>query len=224
MTWFDGTMLINIGAVCYIIAFALRGELSLRALTLLGNIFYIVYYLTVPEVTLWFAIASTVLMTVANIVVMARIALERTTWQMTEKDKNLYRDFANFSPGQFRRLLKIAETVHPEEGHMILRGGEATDKLHYIVSGEAQIIKNGEIFLLHPSNFMGEIAWLLNGPATADVIARENIEILTWDKAMLNTLCQKWPDIDNALRARINQDLARKLSGSVQHSPAVTPA
>ncbi|MEO1045642.1 MAG: cyclic nucleotide-binding domain-containing protein [Pseudomonadota bacterium] len=220
MGWSDGTILINIGAIIYIIAFAVRGELTLRLLTLVGNGFYIAYYLLVPEVTLWIAIGSTVLMTIANVFVMARIALERTTWGMTEADKALYSQFDNFNPGQFRRLAKLATRLAGEQDAPLTTEGEPPDRLYFITGGTVQVAKGHDSFTLSTNNFIGEVAWLLNGPASAKVTSTADSEILVWDSAALRRLCDKSPDIDNALRARINRDMAVKLSGSVMRAEA----
>ncbi|WOE74623.1 cyclic nucleotide-binding domain-containing protein [Alterisphingorhabdus coralli] len=220
MGWSDGTILINIGAIIYIIAFAVRGELTLRILTLIGNGFYIAYYLFVPEVTLWVAIASTTLMTIANVVVMSRIALERTTWGMSDEDKALYSRFDNFNPGQFRRLLKAATRLSGEQDLRLTLEGQIPERLYFLTDGTVHVSKGRDSFPLRENNFIGEVAWLLNGPASATVISSDNAEILAWDSTALRKLCDKWPDIDNALRARINRDLAQKLSGSVQQVEA----
>ena len=102
-------ILAHLAAICYALGLITRDQIILRALILLGTVFYILYYYFAPTIPLWDAIGWSVVLGLCNVYVLVQIALERTTFTMSERSKSLYQQFTMLSPGEFRRLIKIAD-------------------------------------------------------------------------------------------------------------------
>ncbi|WP_209348783.1 cyclic nucleotide-binding domain-containing protein [Pontixanthobacter sp. CEM42] len=213
---FDASLLIHAGAVAYIIAFLARDELHLRVLALTGSALYICYYFFFPEVPLWDAIISSSILIGANLVVLSRIVFERTTLSLSDDEKQLFDAFETLTPGQFRKVLKIASWTVAERPTELTKEGTALDKLFYVFAGSVSVTKSGKVFDLQEGNFVGEIAYILEQPPSATTIAPRGVHYVSWDADALRQLGQKHSDLGNALIALMMRDLAAKLSTSYQ--------
>ncbi|QTD56775.1 Crp/Fnr family transcriptional regulator [Parasphingorhabdus cellanae] len=215
-TYFTTALLIHIGALFYIVAFLIRDEMKLRLLVLSGSIFYLLYYYLFPDVPLWDAILTTVILTLANLIVLFRIALERSVLALSLEEKQLFAAFEGFTPGQFRQLLKIAEWRTAQSSDVLTTENEPLSKLYYIFEGSVHAKKGKHEFTLAAGNFIGEIAFVLKGPPTANVSALANTRYVEWNSAEIERLMAKSSSFENAMMALLSRDLADKLATSIQ--------
>ena len=82
-----------------------------------------------------------------------------------------------------------------------------------------------------PGNFVGEISYLIDGPATADVMAPKGTEFVRWERKQLSAQLKKSAALSNGLNALFNRDIALKLSTSrpdskhaqLIHDPSLAP-
>ena len=223
MTSFDPTWLIHIGAGLLLIAYAVRDELRLRVLIIVATFIYIAYYYYVPQPPLWDAIITSALMVLVNIWVLGELALERTTLRMTPEEKALFDAFETLSPGQFRRIAKIAKWHRADdpEGTLLTREDEPSGALFYIFDGIISVEKYGRQFRLPEGNFVGEVAYVLNRKTTTTSVAPEGVRYVEWDADKLRALGKKYPNLGNALNALLTRDLAKKLKTSYQPDDAM---
>lgn len=215
-TYINTALLIHIGALFYIIAFLIRDEMKLRLLVLSGSVFYMLYYYLFPDVPLWDAILTTVILTLANLIVLFRILLERSVLALSAEEKQLFKAFEGFSPGQFRQLLKIAEWHTAQSSDVLTTENEPLSKLYFIFEGSVHAKKGVHKFTLGDGNFIGEIAFVLKGPPTADVSALPGTRYVEWESAGIERLMAKSSSFENAMMALLSRDLADKLATSVQ--------
>lgn len=213
---FNTALLIHIGALFYIVAFLIRDEMKLRLLVLSGSVFYMLYYYLFPDSPLWDAILTTVILTVANLVVLFRIVLERSVFALSDEEKRLFKAFEGFSPGQFRQLLKIAEWHTAQSSTVLTTENQSLSKLYFVHDGPVHAKKGPHKFTLGAGNFIGEIAFVLKGRPTADVIAPSGTQYVEWNSAEINRLMAKSSAFENAMMALLSRDLADKLATSVQ--------
>lgn len=186
----------------------------MRLLILIGTIFYIIYYYFIADVPLWDAILASTVIAVANIWVICAIFIERTTFTMSPKMLDLYRSFPTFNPGQFRKIMKTAHWVTAEDDTQIAHEGVHLEYLYLVASGDMVLRRDGVVSQIGPGHFVGEISYLIGGPAMADVFAQEGTEYVCWDKSKLVKQANKSPALSNALDALLNRDVAGKLAVS----------
>lgn len=223
MTEFDPRWLIHAGAFFYIMAFVVREELVMRLLVITGTALYILYYFLYPDVPLWDAIITSVIMVFANLYVLSQVLLERTLLRMSDDEKQLFDAFETLNPGQFRHLLKHAQwnvAIDPT-GTILTREDKPCSGLYYVFSGEICVEKVDRSFRLPAGNFIGEIAYVLNRETTATTIAPVGSRFVRWDTKDLRALTKKKPVLGNALNALLTRDLAKKLTKSYQPSDAL---
>lgn len=212
MDFFNPSYLVHIGAILYIAAFLVRGELLLRSLALAGSVLYLLYYFLAPAVPLWDAIFTGTILILANVYVMLRIVLERTIFGLSEEEKQLFWQVELLTPGQFRKLLKLSERHTATGEERLTVQGEIPDGLFYVVSGLAKGQKNAQHFTISEGHFIGEIAFVLdNHVASADVTAEQGMEYYRWDVKTLRMAMEKSGQFKNAMVALLSRDLAGKL-------------
>ena len=66
--------------------------------------------------------------------------------------------------------------------------------------------------------FLGEIAFLTGGPASATVTLSSDAECIVWNVDELHKLMKADAAIDIAIRGLFNHDLAAKVAGSMPYN------
>lgn len=210
----SAAVFVHLAVTCYILGLLTRNELILRGFLLLGTAFYILYYYYIADDPLWDAIVSSVLIGSANLPVIWRIFRERSTFGMSEEMLTLYSAFPNFNPGQFRKMIALADIVRDADEAVLLEEGVVPDKLFLTVSDGFIVHRGTQHAEIGPGNFLGEISFLLGGPATAHVVAKPGCHYVVWDKGKLQYMMDRSPAMANAISVLLNKDIARKLAVS----------
>lgn len=223
MIEYSHSWLIYIGAALLLVAYVIRDELKLRVMIIAATFIYIAYYYVAAPQPLWEAIITSALMVGVNMWVLAQIALERTTLRLSDDEKQLFDAFETLSPGQFRRVLKLAQWRRAEdpEGTLLTREDEPSTSLFYVFEGVISVEKHGRQFRLPSDNFVGEVGFVLNRPTTTTSVAPEGVRYIEWDAAKLRALGIKHPNLGNALNALLTRDLAKKLKTSYRPDDAM---
>lgn len=209
---FSAAVFVQLALLCYVLGLLTRNELLMRVLILVGTAFYIIYYYFISSAPLWDAILTSMVIGAANIWVICAILIERTTFTMSPKMVALYRSFPTFNPGQFRKIMKTAQWVIAEEDTQITKAGVHLDHLFMVVSGNMVLRRDGVASHIGPGHFVGEISYLIGGPASADVFAEKGTEYVFWERSLLAKQTKKSLALSNALDALLNRDVARKLA------------
>lgn len=116
--------------------------------------------------------------------------------------------FAGMTDRSFDAIAGLASEVAFAAGDDIVRQGEPGTGFFIIVTGRAQVVRDGDVLReLGPGDFLGEIALVDGNPRTATVTALEPIDGLTVDRTDFLDLFERLPvfrlDILNALTQRI---------------------
>ena len=211
---------LSIGVLVYLafifdmLGFMARDELWLRLLMLTASAFYLVYYFFVTDTPLWDALITNGVLAGINLVMIVIVVLERTTITMSEEHAQLYRSFSMLTPGQFRRLIRAAEEAEATAPRSLTENGAPLDRLYYVSRGPVVVDKYGHKTRIADQTFVGEIAYLTGGPATADVTVEPGAKYLVWPVEKLHELSRKHPALQVALAAQLNVDLAHKVAHS----------
>lgn len=219
----SAVVFVHLAALSHILAMLTRKELLLRALLLLGTSFYILYYYFITSAPLWEAMATSALIGSANLIVIYRIIRERSTLGMSGEMLSLYRSFPNFNPGQFRRMMALAEIVTLTDRSVLLRQGVAPAYLYLTTSDGFALQRDHNTAPLGPGNFLGEISFLLDGTATATVTAEPQSTFVAWDLGKLKHMMESSPQMANAITVLLSKDIARKLAISFPTTPSALP-
>jgi cAMP-dependent protein kinase regulator len=105
-------------------------------------------------------------------------------------------------------LVSVLTAVRPEKvsaGQAVVREGEAGDTLYLIVQGTLRVSTKGRdgedvaLAALGAGDFFGEVALLTGRPRTATVSALTETELLVLDRATVDRLRAKHPQIEASL-------------------------
>ncbi|MEJ6388128.1 hypothetical protein [Gymnodinialimonas ulvae] len=217
---FDGVMVGNgslalllIGLVFKLTGFAVRDELRLRTLVVCGFICDAGYYLFRADPIVPSVVSNIALLGI-NVVLIAAILLERTTWRMTPDDREVFGLFPTLTPGQFRRLRKMMAREQAAPGAVLTREGAGVGDLMLVFTSELHIAKQGQSFPIAGPAFVGEIAFLTGQTSSATVSLPHGGTVLRMDAAALKRRMARSPALNNAMVALFGRELARKLAYS----------
>lgn len=210
---------VQLALLFYVLGLLTRNEMALRLLLLIGSIFYIAYYYYVSDTPLWDAIWTSSVIAACNIIMILVILRERSTLGMKPDMIALYQSFPTLNPGQFRRVMKQAKWVIAPEDTEICTQGIQPEHLFLLTHGPAKLVRDERSVFIGSGNFVGEISFLIDGPATATVVAPKGSEYVQWKRTDLIALMEKSLKLSNALGALFNKDIARKLAVSWPEKP-----
>jgi CRP-like cAMP-binding protein len=111
--------------------------------------------------------------------------------------------------------MRISQTRPFDAEATLCTVGRRPEALYLVVAGEVRVVRDGRAFRVGAGNFIGEVSFLLGGPATATVLALPGARCVLWPRPELERLMSRSPSLSNALNALLNKDLARKLSSSL---------
>ena len=209
----SSAVLVNFAGAAQFFGLLLRDQLLMRFFLLSATLFYISYYYFLQPVPLWNPIFWSALIGVANLSVILRILMERTTFSLGTHERALYNAFTNLSPGEFRRLLRKCKWMTSTAETELIADGKPNSRLYYIMGSGARVIRSDRELTLNKGSFAGEISFLLGTPATASVIVPEQTPYVYWEHSDLIQIEKRYPAIRIALRETLNVDLAQKVVG-----------
>lgn len=210
LTWSTG-LLVHAAALLQVLGFLNRKQLVLRSLILAGSLVYLAYYYFHPEEPLWGAMFWSSVLALANLVGIVRVILERRATHSSEHHDSFLNIMKVLTPGEFRRLMQMAEWRVAEQTTQLTREGETASSLYFVTGGQVEIGRGGKDITLGPGIFIGEISFLLDGAATADVSAPSGTEYIEWPKERLRRAIDRTPTLGTSMERLFNQELARKL-------------
>lgn len=206
--------LIHAAALIAVAAMTCRDQLVLRALLVISTLLYILYYVAVPEIMLWDALFWTVVNLGVNLFVMTRLVFARTQFRLTAEERRLFAAFGSLSPGEFRSLMRIANWRRATASQILLREGEAVEKVYYVLDGSPEVSKAGRSIVLGPQAFVGEAGFLRRQPASATVTVGPGACYVEWPVAALSTLRMRRPLLKVALDGLLATDMAAKMAAA----------
>jgi len=198
----------------YVLGFLFRDELWLRGLLFIGTMFYIFYYYYAAESPLWEAMFTSGLLGLVNVSMILVVLLERSTVGMGSDAAVLYGFFQNLSPGQFRRIMKRGTLQTATRDEVLSKEGEPLTTFYFVFEGKSTIAKRGQTVEVPAGHFIGEVAFLKGGPATASVTVSKGTRYVAWKHEALRDLMQRSPNLSNGLIALLNMDMAGKVARS----------
>lgn len=208
--------LLIVGAVgTYVVGFLFRDQIYTRILVVTGSILYIIYYLTVGDMPLWDAAIGSSLIALSSLQGVLVLWWSRSLWTLPKADRTLLQNLGDIEPGLLRQLVRAADKVETDTSIRLVQEGEAVQSLWYCISGGVLVERTGHnaVTILRPG-FVGEIAWLTGGEASATVSSQPGSVLLCWRKEDLRKKVRRSARLEDALGSLIAKDLATKVAKS----------
>ncbi len=108
--------------------------------------------------------------------------------------------FAGCTSEELDEIDRLSDEVHVPAGRTVIAQGDLGQEFALIVSGEAQIIKDGVVVAtIGAGTYFGEIALLDSVPRTASVVAVTDLVLEVIDRRGFNTLLDDLPRLSRSL-------------------------
>ena len=204
--------IVHVAALLYLLGFLFRDQLILRGLILLGDLVYILYFYFAPVEPLWGGIFWSAMFTIVNVTMIWLIFLDEVQFSLGANERKLFDLLEDFTPGQFRRLMKAGRQDVATSPVVATTENERLDRLYFVSDGKITIEKGGHRVVSDAKTFIGEIAFLLSRPATATVTLQPGSHYCVWDSKTLRGVLDRKPALRTALSASMNKKLAQKVA------------
>jgi CRP-like cAMP-binding protein len=137
----------------------------------------------------------------------------RLSLRLPEAERDLLRNvFTGLDDVQIARLLVAGQFNDIAKGTTLTEENKPLDTLFFICEGHAKVtVAGSEIAHLEKGNFVGEIAFLTENPATATVVAEDSVRALVFDRGELNQFFRNEAEVAGLIYQLLGRELAQKL-------------
>jgi CRP/FNR family cyclic AMP-dependent transcriptional regulator len=106
-----------------------------------------------------------------------------------------------------------AARVHFKKGDVLVQRGKKADGVYLLLKGRArvQIASQPTVRALGPGEICGEMSFLEDGPASANVIADSEVEAYHLDRPTLQSLFELFPHLASRFYRSLATNLSRRL-------------
>ena len=213
----------NIAAIAGHLAFGLiafsflvKDILWLRIMSILASLFSVLYNFYIPVDPMWLAINWNIVFILVNLYHIAVIIYEKRPVHMNPKDKELYETlFKELTPVEYLKITKIAEWHKYTAGEVLIKHSALVTDLILIYNGTVEVEVDGNIVAeLKDGQFVGEMSFLTEKPATANCIVKRDCECIVWKQPEFKELLKRNPSlyftIQSLLSAQVSSNLVKK--------------
>ena len=133
--------------------------------------------------------------------------------RLPEAERELLRSiFTGLDDVQIAQLLVAGQFVDIAKGTTLTEENEPLETLFFICAGHLRVSVAGrEVAHVEKGNFVGEIAFLTEKPATATVVAEDSVRALVFERAELNQFFRDEAEVAGLIYQLLGRELAQKL-------------
>ena len=190
-------------------SFLVKDILYLRILSILASLFSVLYNFYIPVEPMWLAINWNIIFVLVNIYHIAVIIYEKRPVKMSPKEKELYETmFRGLSPVEFLKITKIAQWKKYKTPLPIITQGKPVKDLILIYNGTVDVaVDNKGVAQLKDGQFVGEMSFLTEKPATATCIVKHKTECLVWKQNEFKELLKRNPSLYYSIQSLLSAQL-----------------
>ena len=190
-------------------SFLVKDILWLRVVSILASLFSVLYNFYIPDQPMWLAINWNFIFIAVNLYHIAVIIYEKRPIKMAPKDKELYETlFRDLSPVEYLKISKVARWETYKSGEKIIRQGTPVLDLVLIYNGTVDVAVDGKgVAQLKDGQFVGEMSFLTEKPATATCIVKHDTECLVWKQPEFKDLLKRNPSLYYTIQGLLSNQL-----------------
>ena len=199
-------------------SFLVKDILYLRILSILASLFSVLYNFYILVEPMWLAINWNIIFVLVNIYHIAVIIYEKRPVKMSDKEKELYETmFRGLSPVEFLKITKIAQWKKFKSPLPIIQQGKPVNDLILIYNGMVDILVNdNKVAELKDGQFVGEMSFLTEKPATATCKVAHTTECLVWPQKDFKDLLKRNPSLYFTIQSLLSEQVSNNLVSSSQ--------
>jgi hypothetical protein len=199
-------------------SFLVKDILYLRILSILASLFSVLYNFYIPVEPMWLAINWNIIFVLVNIYHIAVIIYEKRPVKMSSKEKELHETmFRGLTPVEFLKITKIAKWKKYKTPLPIITQGKPVNDLILIYNGTVDVLVNdNKVAELKDGQFVGEMSFLTEKPATATCKVEHNAECLVWPQKDFKDLLKRNPSLYFTIQSLLSEQVSNNLVSSSQ--------
>jgi len=199
-------------------SFLVKDILYLRILSILASLFSVLYNFYIPLEPMWLPIGWNIIFVLVNLYHIAVIIYEKRPVKMSPKEKELYETmFRGLSPVEFLKITKVAQWKQFKSPLPIIQQGKPVNDLILIYNGMVDILVNDKkVAELKDGQFVGEMSFLTEKPATATCKVAHTTECLVWPQKDFKDLLKRNPSLYFTIQSLLSEQVSNNLVSSSQ--------
>lgn len=199
-------------------SFLVKDILYLRLVSVVASLFSVLYNFYIPVEPMWIAIGWNIIFILLNLYHVAVIIYEKRPVDMTDKEKELYETmFKGLTPVEFLKITKVAEWKKFNTPLPIITQGKPVKDLILIYNGTVDVLVNdNKVAELKDGQFVGEMSFLTEKPATATCRVEHNAECLVWPQQDFKDLLKRNPSLYFTIQSLLSEQVSNNLVSSSQ--------
>ena len=203
-------ILVNLAYLMTFTALSIKEVLWLRVVLACSHSMIFInnyYYAQNYNVAIWNFIFILV-----NIIQVVRIYDDRKPRMIPQDMEDLYTGiFSAFTSKEFLYFMNLGEKEIINKQKLISLGEHQKDLL-LVLNGDALVMREGKhLAKLNRGQFLGEISFLTDQPASADVYAEDELQYIKWDQSKIRAIKIS----NNAFWAKLNSVLTNDLTAKI---------
>jgi len=194
-------------------SFLVKDILWLRLLSILASLFSVFYNYFIPANPMWLAINWNIIFVLVNVYHVAVIIYEKRPVDMPPKFKELYDTmFKELTPVEFLKITNVAKWIKYETPEPIIKQNKSVNNLILIYNGTVDVIVDKKkVAELKDGQFVGEMSFITEKPATATCVVKHNTECLVWPQEKFKDLLKRNPSLYFTIQSLLTQEVSSKL-------------
>jgi len=190
-------------------SFLVKDILWLRIVSILASLFSVLYNWVIPVEPMWIPIGWNFVFVALNLYHISVIIYEKRPIKMEPKDKELYETmFKDLSPVEYLKITKVAKWRQYKSREKIIRQNTPVTDLILIYNGTVDVAVDGEkVAELRDGQFVGEMSFLTEKPATATCTVKHNTECLVWKQPEFKDLLKRNPSLYYTIQSLLSNQL-----------------
>ena len=190
-------------------SFIVKDILYLRLVSILASLFSVFYNYVIPVEPMWIPIGWNFVFVALNLYHIAVLMYEKRPVKMNDKNAELYETlFKDMTPVEYLKVSKIAEWKTFKPGEIIIQEGMPVKDLHLIYNGAIDVVvKDKKVADLKDGQFVGEMSFLTEKPATATCVVKYDSEILVWRQREFKELLKRNPSLYYSIQSLLSAQL-----------------
>ena len=190
-------------------SFLVKDILYLRLVSILASLFSVFYNWVIPVEPMWIPIGWNFVFVALNLYHIAVLMYEKRPVKMNDKNAELYETlFKDMTPVEYLKVSKIAEWKMFKPGEIIIQEGMPVKDLHLIYNGTVDVVvKDKKVADLKDGQFVGEMSFLTEKPATATCVVKHDAELLVWRQREFKELLKRNPSLYYSIQSLLSTQL-----------------
>lgn len=204
------TIALNIAYGLYVATGFVKTELKLRIALIIVSVAFIIWGFVSST---WSAVIWNVLFGSTHAYRVIKMWRQNRSIQLDERAAAVHaRIFPELNRLDFFTLWSIGTTTVHETDEVLIEQGADHKELALILGGQVTVDRDGErLAVLGADALLGERSYVTGQPASARVVASNEVTLHSWNQGEMAALVVLCPDAHAAVVAHIGVDLAAKL-------------